>query len=792
MDSTKVFLTQKEKESNDFQWYKENIDRHLTESFSSPFTFGGVDTYNRKKVNYDLFNNIIDMEEFKYVCKPYGSDDVGELPANLINRDIVSSKIKILLGLEMKRPFSWKVYAVNEEATSRKEQVFSSMIREFVVNSILTPLKQKIVEQHMAEMQGQQLNPQQQKDIEQQIEEELKAATPEEVKRYMEREHQDPAEVLAHQILEYILQKEDVRDKFNLGWKHAMLTAEEIYYVGIVNGQPVLRVVNPLNFSCDRSTEYIEDGDWFVYDMWMSPSEIVNQFSSMLTKTEIQDLHDNYGAGDRMSDIHWFNNEQSRGKIRVSHAVFRGLRKIGFLVYEDETGQQQNKLVDENYILNPVIGDISIKWEWIPEKHEGYKIGRDIYKQMQPLPNQLVNLSNLYEQKGPYYGGFYDSTNSVPTSPMDRMKSFQFYLNIIFYRLELLMASDKGKILMMNINAIPKSMGIDLAKFEYMIAANKIAYVNPNEEGNRSGTDATTLAKEVDMSLASDIKKYLDLAEYIERKCGETVGITQQMEGQISASEAVNNTRQAIVQSGHVLEPLFEYHNIIKKNVLTALLETCKIAYTYYPQEYLHYVLDDMSLKMLKIDADMLSCSDYGLFVTNSGRANEVKQVIEQLAHAALQNQTADLSDIIKVIRFENIEEAEEQLMVAESKKRDAQNAMQREQIAAAKEAQDRELKERDVQRQHEKDLVVLKETERRETEVLTQTILSMGFNEDKDLDKDGMPDVLEIAKYKLDADIKQGKLALEKDKLNTQKKMNEEKVKLEREKIKANRNKPK
>ena len=54
-------------------------------------------------------------------------------------------------------------------------------------------------------------------------------------------------------------------------------------------------------------------------------------------------------------------------------------------------------------------------------------------------------------------------------------------------------------------------------------------------------------AKEIDMSLVSDIQKYLQLAEYIERRCGESVGITKQIEGQIGTEEAVRNTQQAFI-----------------------------------------------------------------------------------------------------------------------------------------------------------------------------------------------------------------------------------------------------
>ena len=62
--------------------------------------------------------------------------------------------------------------------------------------------------------------------LSQEIEQEVQARTPQEVKLYMEREHQDPAELLAHQIIENQKEKEDIRNKFNLEWKHGLLSSK--------------------------------------------------------------------------------------------------------------------------------------------------------------------------------------------------------------------------------------------------------------------------------------------------------------------------------------------------------------------------------------------------------------------------------------------------------------------------------------------------------------------------------------------------------------------------------------
>lgn len=756
-------ITQHLKETNDYQWYKDKIDSFDTGSFSDIIGYDGVSLQRRQQTNYDLYNNIINIDEFKYICKPYG-DGLGEMPATFTNRDITSGKIKVLLGMESKRPFSWKVIAVNEEATSRKEQQYFSMIKDFVIGEIMTPIVTSIQQAAEQKTKGRELSEDEQNQIQKQVEQEVKNKTPEEIKRYMEREHQDPAEVLSHQILEYLIERLNIKDVFNDGWKHGLIAGIEIFYVGEGFKQPVFHVVNPLYFDYDKSPDlkYIEDGEWACATYDMSPSKIVEFFGDELTDKELDEIYELSNSGSA-SSIHdpTFNfsdtPDKSLNTVRVFHSNFKSLRKIGFLSFiSPETGQTEETIVSEDYKMNTNNGDISIQWNWIPEVHEGYKIGSDIYKRMRPVPGQHRDINNLYECKLSYKGAAYDNMNSEITSLMDRLKVWQFYYNIIMYRIEMLMASDKGKILMLNLNMIPKSKGIDISKMLYYIESSKIGFLNPQEEGNRGGQgDITNAVKEIDMSLISDIQKYIMLADHIEAKAGASVGISKPMEGQTGPNESVGNNQLNYTQSSFIIEPYFELHNQIKRNVLQSIIETAQNVYVGQNIKKLSYVLDDLSMKLLEIDSELLDNSTYGLFVSNSSKAWDAKQAVQQLSQAAMQNQKAELSDVVKIIRAESIQEAEELLAVAEKKaqERELQLAEQKNTFDAEQsEKQRRFLRET---WKHDEDVIRIKEEERRKTEIQKQVILSMGFNTDKDMDRDGTPDVLEVAKHGIDANIR-------------------------------------
>lgn len=788
-------LTRSQKNAGDKKYFKEQLDNLDKVSFVNGGLFGvyeegtGISEYRRMKINYDLFNNIINKSDFEHVCSPFGKE-VGELPADFTNKDILSGKVKALIGMEMKRPFSWKVVATNEEATTRREQKESELIKEFVINSIMTPIRVELEQKYAQQAQGKELTQDEATKIQQQIQQELKTLTPPEVKRYMERDHQDPAEMLSHQILEYLIEKEDIKMKFNKAWKHGLISGSEIFWVGIVNGEPCVRVVNPLRFDYDKSPDldYIEEGEWACYEMYMTPSEVITHFGSEFSEVEIDEIYDDYHHAASFPDNYFtFRNDgtsQITG-IRVLHGEWKGLKPMKFIKGIDpETGDPYEDIVDESYKLNIEAGDISEEVKWIVTKYEGYKIGSDKYAFLREVPGQYKDLNNLYDCKLSFIGAAYDNLNAEVTSLIDRMKYWQYLYNIISYRIELLTASDEGKKLLLNLNLIPKGAGLTLEKWMHYFSANKIGFMDPNAEGNKNA-DITQAAKEIDMSLASDIQKYIALADYIERRCGESVGITKQIEGQIAADEAVSNTRQAIIQSANIIEPYFEVHNNIKKNVLQALIEAAKVAYAEYQPTHLSYILDDMSRRMVRMDYDLLENSTYGIFVSNSMKSSEALQMVQQLSHAALQNQTAELSDVLKIMKSNSIQEAEELLQAAEKSRKEREEQMQQQQLQAqADEAEKtRDWEREKMQTEHQNTLEEIKA--KGEIELKKQTILSLGFNEDKDLDKDGTPDILEVAKFGVDADVKAKKQKLDEDKFKHQKEVDKEKIKLEKTKIK-------
>jgi len=443
------------------------------------------------------------------------------------------------------------------------------------------------------------------------------------------------------------------------------------------------------------------------------------------------------------------------------------------LKFLDEEMQEQELIVDETYKLDKESGDLEVRWEWIPEIWEGTKVADDVYLNIRAKPNQFKDLDDLYSCKLGYTGIAYNNLNSAPVSMIDRMKPYQYLYNIIMYRLELDLANDKGKKFLVDINQIPTSMGVDMKTWMYYMDAMGIAFINPNEEGARNKPSNFNQWQAIDLSQAQAIQQKIGLLEYLEQQCSEVSGVTKQREGQVGPNELVGNTQQAVVQSSHITEDWFYAHNQLKGNVLESLIDTAKVAWGESEPKKLQYILDDMTLQVLKVDPVMLTESSFGLFTSDSAKDQELFMTMKQLAHAALQNQTAELSDIVKMLTSESSGEIRTLLEKAEDtrKARESEMAQQGQQAQMAKIEADNKLAKDKME------LEKYKIDEDNATKIEVAEINSFKNQMDQDINDNNVPDQLEIdklrvqeeqAKRKLDQEDK--KIDLKKDEIKAKK----------------------
>jgi hypothetical protein len=74
--------------------------------------------------------------------------------------------------------------------------------------------------------------------------------------------------------------------EFYKGWKDALIGGEEIYYIGVINGDPYVERVNPMYFDYEHSLdlEFIDDAAWCRRKMIMSATEIYDRFYDKMSE----------------------------------------------------------------------------------------------------------------------------------------------------------------------------------------------------------------------------------------------------------------------------------------------------------------------------------------------------------------------------------------------------------------------------------------------------------------------------------------------------------------------------
>lgn len=723
-------LTQSQKNSEGKQYYKDRINNNAvipffraTTSFTT-FTDAGYDAdeYDSMKRWYDLYNGRIDIGYFKQYCQKNSVARYAGVSENIINRDIISSRIDTIIGIEKRRPFRYKAVAVNPEATTLREQQENSMLQEYV----------------MAKVGG--------KDV-------PREQLPPEIRKYMSRKYQTPQEVMANQVLEIGRRRQDFEYKFLKGLKHLAIAYREVYLIAPKNGEPSIEVVNPMYFHADlgHDNEFIHKGNSATAYYMLHPSAVAHAFKDELTNKQIEELFSRASL-----DSHRFDEYSSPdpanwgydGYVPVVHHVWRGLRKVGFLTYIGLDGTEQEKIVSENYRVNKEAGDIKIKWEWVEEIHEGYRIYDDIFVRCRPVPYQHALTGDLASPWLPYVGGVYDFLNSKPVSKIGRMETYQYFYNVMLSKVDELVASDKGKKLGLDMSAIPASLGVGLKELLAHMQEDDIIPLNSNEEGQRgrqSQSSINGLLSAIDLSQTSQIQAYQQLAEYAYTKAGEVIGITPQMEGFVKEREAVSNVENSIILSNSKLEPFYHFHDTIKKDVLMSYLKLAQLMYYDNPPSYLAYATDDMSISLLELDPEQFLAAQYVIYINDSSKTHDAQMMLDRYLQAAMQNQTVSPSAALSALRQESFAEAEEILSMSEEEQQMRQQEMMRME-KEAKKAQF-EMEESAAKAKHERTLeeIKVKERERRQTEVAKQMLFSMGFDPEKDKDNNKIADIEEL-----------------------------------------------
>lgn len=707
--------------------------------------------FSELQTYYDLYNSIFDEKDFKRITNPFKVSD--GFPATPQDFNIIRPKVDLLIGEETKRPFNFRVVRTSQDATSDLMDQEKEMLIQYMMSAIMARMSPEEQQQFQQQLQSGEIMP------------------PEEIGKYMRRDYKDVIENTAYHSLMYIREKCGIDNEFIKGWKDGLIAGQEVYYVGVQNGDPYMERVNPVYFSFDQSPdlEFIEDASWCCRKMRLPVAEVYDRYHDKLSEKDLDKLNEmltgrpsnDLGEKDPVDNfnhiqMHIYDNpvfdQKTRHNINVWHCCWKSFKKIKYVTFQDENGDAQIEIVDEFY--KPVGTEIGIDEDWIVEVWEGYRAGSDLYFGIQPVAYQHVSIDQPDSQKLPYCGAIYSNTNSKPRSLVSILKPLQYMYIVLWYRLELAIARDKGKVINMDITQIPKSMNITPDRWMHYLSSVGVNFINPYENqwgipGREGGKPATfNQITSLDLTMSNVIAEYIQLMDKIEQLAGTITGITEQRQGAISTSELVGNVERSVLQSSHITEPLFWVHNQCKKHVLTMLLNTAKGVWEESGKKKLQYVFDNGERAFLAITKEFYY-EDMDVFVSDTSKDAENIAKLQQLIQPAMQNGaslleaaevlTNDNFNIIKQ-KLKDMQDRQDQLL-QQQQEAQQQQAMQLQQMQNEAKEQELMLKEAEM------DLQRYKIDADNQTKIAVAEISTYRGTENKDINMNGIPDPMEIAK---------------------------------------------
>jgi hypothetical protein len=595
-------------------------------------------------------------------------------------------------------------------------------------------------------------------------------------------------------------------------------------------GLPTVRQLNPLNLFFHKSSDspFIQDGDYVGYKEEMTISDALDKFGEDMHEKDVKKLRQYnskiFGTSEKFSSphgesvSHWDNLKKYEYSYRhplstipsygTTNVLSEGLyasdryrykfenycvvytvywksqRRVGKYTYTNEYGELADTIVDEEFVIPKRAKKKSytphmfskpktkyewedddgnynaLEWIWIPEVWKGTRINGDIYTKIEPYENAYQSLLNPYKTKLPVHGFVYNSRNAFSVSTMDRMKPWQKLYYVVMSKWLKLITQDKGVVQMLNVLMLDKKLGYKEA-LQIAIDQGVLPY-NPLQHTQGLGNVAGQMkaADRLDLSNSQQLSHYTNILQFIEQQLKQAAGISETRLAQTGRNTNVTDNQRDMAQSMNITSPVFSSHDLLWQEVLQSLCETA--AKTLDGKSgFVRQVLSDDEIAL--IDLGLISMEDeYVVKVGNNSRAYRVLEQAKGFAQALIQNDKAKFSTLLDLLDNTNLSEFKEELRGIEQEIEQRENMMMQQQQQMQQQQLEAQKQQQQAEQQHELDKIKLKG----EYDVMKAQIQAMSWNEDKDSDNDGIPDVLEIEKLRNQALTEERKLNLEEKRL--------------------------
>lgn len=639
-------VSEKTKLSPDF--YKPTCDYYITLG-------GSLNNRTETLNNFKAANGVIDPAKFKDVISPFTADIdevLPKLPGEIRDIDFITPIKEKNLGEYIELPYRFFVKAENIDTILKldmdvREEIYSEMIKEFQML-----VEQEQVSAEAAQQQGQAPPP---------------PIDFTELYNTRLQELVNDKSIDATNLLHLINTESDfdiLRTQLFYDW----WATEEFYtYREIVNDRIVKQRISPLDaFPISNGSQFVKDYDAFVWKNYLTYEQLLEKsaINKDITGKELDALNTLSRKNGMLvysqPEIIWSKIDQSRmgdfsksGKDLIFsqndtriiewNVIWKSQSEAKELLYLDEYGNVQRKIVVKDYVINPEIGDLELKTIWVPAVYHIKRYGEKnigIYTKPTKLMVQMYD----------------ESTNT----------------------LELPIGGKQGLLLNININPIPKRivpfMIVDklllliiereISKYLPYIKAIPQGMINPDSTGTTKQkfallkADNTIIYDEtkIDPMLATQGLRVIQnqgLAEYLnvlwemrrmnKEDAWDIANMNNERFGNTSGQQTVTNASQNIYRAklgSTLMITMFNYALEIEHKMD---LEYSKYAYA-NGKEGLYFDKREGEFVNIKVNPFEHINNKYFPVVVNSKVDEDKLKQYKDLAFSAAQNGELDIA----------------------------------------------------------------------------------------------------------------------------------------------------
>ena len=579
-------------------------------------------------------------------------------------------------------------------------------------------------------------------------------------------------------------------------------TTESVYTYRDVRYSDVhFEVISPLEYyRIDSGNMLVEDDDYGMRMFNISINDIIGEYSEILSKKDIGYLKEIIASRERdgvyeatplmlksreVGYDDWVGTAHnhtlpSTGVIKAYHCVFKIPMRRAILTFIDQFGETQQKIVNDDYVLEPQYGDLDIEYVNVIQCWEAYRFGEEewgVYTKAQPIILQREEINNLNHCKLPYNGlsrlMLLNNPKPIPYRLLPYLALYRLYTLVE----ERTVSKFKSWLL------IPESILADTGDMtmpERLDTANKDATLIYDDSDIGKQQVALQNFREVaNTAMINYLTTINQVKQSIKQEAYELANMNDQRAGDIQARAGKAVTEMGLNQALMGSVWMLKIFDSFRAADMMANLDAAKIAWI---DDFEGSYVDPNTgmINQVKVNGTDFVSSNIGIFVGNSAELNDQLRKLEEIAFNASQNGNFDIAveavcnhDIPSLRKYIQEASKAQRELEMQMKQMEGEQQQQLEQIRAQAQAEKQRFDAEQAQLDRDSKERIAADTNLTNI-IITDAKLQVDKNGNDYISEDEsnankLDEYLKMSKLNMDTD----RLALERAKFEEQKRMN-------------------